>query len=244
MAYSFSGRVRYSEIGENGLLTLPGVLNYFQDCSTFQSEAVGLGMKVLKERKRFWVLSAWQVIINRYPELGEDIRTSTWAYGFRGFMGMRNFTMDTEAGESLAYANTYWSYIDAENGLPVKLTPEDTRGYELPDGTMEPKLDMDYAPRKIRLPGECKEEENFVIQKHHLDTNHHVNNCQYVRMAMDYLPEDYQISQMRAEYKQQARLHDTICPVRATVDNKELILLNDTEGDPYAVVEFMRKQDI
>ena len=102
MAYSFSGRIRYSEIGENGLLTLPGVLNYFQDCSTFQSEAVGLGMKVLKERKRFWVLSAWQVIINRYPELGEDIRTSTWAYGFRGFMGMRNFTMDTEAGESLA----------------------------------------------------------------------------------------------------------------------------------------------
>ena len=49
MAYSFSGRVRYSEIGENGLLTLPGVLNYFQDCSTFQSEEVGLGMEVLKE---------------------------------------------------------------------------------------------------------------------------------------------------------------------------------------------------
>ena len=31
MKYSFSGRVRYSEIGENGLLTLPGVLNYNQD---------------------------------------------------------------------------------------------------------------------------------------------------------------------------------------------------------------------
>ena len=44
MAYSFSGRVRYSEIGENGLLTLPGILNYFQDCSTFQSEEVGLGI--------------------------------------------------------------------------------------------------------------------------------------------------------------------------------------------------------
>ena len=49
MAYSFSGRVRYSEIGENGLLTLPGILNYFQDCSTFQSEEVGLGIDILKE---------------------------------------------------------------------------------------------------------------------------------------------------------------------------------------------------
>ena len=63
MKYSFSGRVRYSEIGENGLLTLPGVLNYFQDCSTFQSEEVGLGISVLKDWKRFWVLSAWQVIV-------------------------------------------------------------------------------------------------------------------------------------------------------------------------------------
>ena len=95
MAYSFSGRVRYSEIGENGRLTLPGILNYFQDCSTFQSEEVGLGLEVLKNRKRFWVLSAWQVIVDRYPALGEKIRTSTWAYGFRGFIGMRNFTMDT-----------------------------------------------------------------------------------------------------------------------------------------------------
>ena len=100
MAYSFSGRVRYSEIGENGLLTLPGILNYFQDCSTFQSEEVGLGIDILKEWKRIWVLSAWQVVVDRYPYMGERIKTSTWAYGFRGFMGLRNFTMETEAGNA------------------------------------------------------------------------------------------------------------------------------------------------
>ena len=122
MAYSFSGRVRYSEIGENGLLTLPGILNYFQDCSTFQSEEVGLGIDILKEWKRIWVLSAWQVVVDRYPYMGERIKTSTWAYGFRGFMGLRNFTMETEGGERLAYANTFWTYIDAENGLPVRLS--------------------------------------------------------------------------------------------------------------------------
>ena len=147
MIYSFDGRVRYSETGENGLLTLPGILNYFQDCSTFQSEEVGLGLKVLKEWKRFWVLSAWQVIVERYPALGEQIRTSTWAYGFRGFMGFRNFTMDTADGERLAYANTFWTYINRENGVPVRLTERDMEGYGL-----EEKLEMDYAPRKIVLP--------------------------------------------------------------------------------------------
>ena len=110
MSYSFSGRVRYSETGENGLLTLPGILNYFQDCSTFHSEEIGNGMKILKEKNKFWVLSAWQVVVNRYPALGEEVVTSTWPYSFRGFMGQRNFTMDTKEGERLAYANTFLDF--------------------------------------------------------------------------------------------------------------------------------------
>ena len=46
MSYSFKGRVRYSEIGENGCLTLPGIQDYYQDCCTFQSESIGQGMEV------------------------------------------------------------------------------------------------------------------------------------------------------------------------------------------------------
>ncbi len=149
MIYSFDGRVRYSETGENGLLTLPGILNYFQDCSTFQSEEVGLGLKVLKEWKRFWVLSAWQVIVERYPALGEQIRTSTWAYGFRGFMGFRNFTMDTADGERLAYANTFWTYINRENGVPVRLTERDMEGYR-----MEEKTGNGLCPQENRFTRE------------------------------------------------------------------------------------------
>ena len=98
---------------------------------------------------------------------------------------------------------------------------------------------MDYAPRKIKLPGEYEQQEAFAVQKHHLDTNHHVNNCQYVQMAMDYLPADFRIHQMRAEYKQQARLHDVICPARAVEDTKTTILLNDQKSEPNAIVEFM-----
>ena len=52
MSYSFKGRVRYSEIGEDGCLTLPGIQNYYQDCCTFQSENIGQGMEALEERQR------------------------------------------------------------------------------------------------------------------------------------------------------------------------------------------------
>lgn len=235
MFYTFEGRVRYSEIGEDGRLTLPGILNYFQDCCTFHSEAAGQGMKAVKGRNQTWVLSSWQVVVNRFPAMGELVVTGTGPYDFKGFTGFRNFYMDTRDGERLAYANSCWTNLDLATGLPKRITPEDTAGYELVE-----KLDMDYAPRKISLPqsaGEAKEA--FSVQKHHLDTNHHVNNCQYIRMAQDFLPEGFAIHQMRAEYKKQAVLQDTICPVVYPEKDRVIIVLNNEEQTPYSIVEFI-----
>lgn len=42
MNYSFNSRVRYSETGENGKLTLPGVLNYFRIAVHFMRSRSGL----------------------------------------------------------------------------------------------------------------------------------------------------------------------------------------------------------
>ncbi|MGN0381038.1 MAG: acyl-[acyl-carrier-protein] thioesterase, partial [Suilimivivens sp.] len=36
--YTYKSRIRYSEIDEGGNLRLETLLDYFQDCSTFQSE--------------------------------------------------------------------------------------------------------------------------------------------------------------------------------------------------------------
>ena len=63
--YEFEGKVRYSEIDHRATMTLPALINYFQDCSTFQSEQLGYGMDVLKKEKKAWVLAYWQVIVKR-----------------------------------------------------------------------------------------------------------------------------------------------------------------------------------
>ena len=235
MSYSCESRVRFSEIGENGCLELPGILDYFQDCCTFESEETGLGMEALKARKRAWVLSSWQVVVKRYPKLGEHIKVTTIPYSFRGFMGMRNFILETAEGERLAWANSYWSHINTETGLPEKLTPADTDPYNLGE-----KLEMDYAPRKIALPKEVVKQEAFSVQKHHLDTNHHVNNCQYIRMAADYLPEDFVVHQLRAEYKRQALLGNVIIPEVYAAEDKVTVILNAEDQELYAIVEFTK----
>ena len=129
MNYSFNSRVRYSETGEDGRMTLPGVLNYFQDCCTFHAESIGLGGEVLKARNRAWVLSSWQVVVDEYAKMGTEIKITTVPYEFKGFMGMRNFIIEDAEGKKLAWANSNWTHLDISTGLPARLTPADTDNY-------------------------------------------------------------------------------------------------------------------
>ncbi|MCI8599507.1 MAG: acyl-[acyl-carrier-protein] thioesterase [Lachnospiraceae bacterium] len=230
--YSFNSKVRYSEVGEDKKLSLYGIVNYFQDCSTFQSEELNVGVGVLEAMHRVWVLSAWQIVVKRYPSLCEEIQTSTWPYQFQGFCGYRNFTMTDKNGELLAYANTLWSFLDTDTGRPARVPKEIEKVYIL-----EEKLDMEYASRKVPMPGEGEEKEPFAVQPQHLDTNHHVNNGQYIQMAQKYMPLDFVIRQMRAEYKKSAHLGDLIYPVMSQKDGIYTIGLCDEEKHPYAVVE-------
>ena len=46
--YTTEGRIRFSEVDHTRRITLPGIVNYFQDCSTFQSEDLGLGIDALQ----------------------------------------------------------------------------------------------------------------------------------------------------------------------------------------------------
>ena len=138
--YSFDSFVRYSEVGEDKKLTLDGIINYFQDCSTFQSEELQVGVERLEALQRVWVLSSWQIVIDRYPALCEKIRISTWPYQFQGFLGWRNFTMTDGDGKLLAWANSLWTFLDTQTGRPARVPEEIEKAY-----TLEEKLDMEYA---------------------------------------------------------------------------------------------------
>ena len=49
--YTYESRVRFSEVDHYETMTLPSIINYFQDGSIFQSEDIGLGVDYLKEKK-------------------------------------------------------------------------------------------------------------------------------------------------------------------------------------------------
>ncbi|MBQ9027718.1 MAG: acyl-[Lachnospiraceae bacterium] len=232
--YSFDGRIRYSEVDRSRRLTVEKTIDYFQDCSSFQSEDLGVGLDYMERNKIAWVVNYWQIRFLRRPCMGESVRTGTAPYEFKGIMGMRNFMMETPEGERLAAANSVWTLLDLEKMYPMRIPAELKDKYKLC-----PKLEMDYKPRKIAVPGGGGERmQELEVKFHHLDTNRHMNNAQYVHFAAMYLPADSEVKELRVEYRRQALLGDRIEPVLYHIGDKILLTsLNGEDGRPYAVVE-------
>ena len=206
--YSFNSRIRYSETDEGGKLTAAGIINYMQDCSTFHSEDAGVGVETLNIRRKAWMLSSWQILIDRYPRLGENVVISTWHNESRGINGFRNFLISSPEGERMVRAGSVWFLYDLDKGVPVRVREEDTAPY----GTPGPKLDLGKVPKRIILPGEYEEREPVAVLRHHLDSNHHVNNAQYIEMACELIPPYLTVREIRAEYRKAAVLGDVLYP--------------------------------
>lgn len=233
--YTFDSRIRYSETDNFARLTIASLINYFQDCSTFQSEDLGVGVEYMAEHHLAWVLASWQICIERYPALCEKVTVGTKPYELKGFLGLRNFLMYDGDGKPLAKANSIWSLIDADTGKPAMIPEEVKARYP-----MEPREEMEYAPRKISIPAGGDRGEPITIERHHLDTNQHVNNQQFIEIALGALPENFEVSQLRAEYKKQVFLQDIITPVVVKTDKGYIVSLEDTNGVSVMAAEFMK----
>lgn len=230
--YTFDSRVRYSEIAANKQLRLSSIVNYFQDCSTFQSEDIGKGLLYFAKQKRAWILTSWQIIIEQLPELGDCITIGTWAYSATHAYAGRNFILK-KGPKTCAIANSIWVLVDTEKQCPVRITDNDLSGY-----CMEAQYDMPAVKRKIPVPTDCDSYPAILIDKDQIDTNQHVNNARYIQLAECYLPESFHVHQIRAEYRSSALLGSTILPkVHLDSTTCTIVLTNET-NQIYAIVAF------
>ena len=231
--YQIETRIGYSQLDSKGTLSPAAVIDLFQDCSNFQSMSIGEDVEFFKRIHRAWILSSWQIIFDELPGLGEEVVVSTAAYKFTSMFGLRNFQLATKAGKVLAKANSNWVYVDADTKKPLRITDDIGKPYYTGD---EP-LDMEYASRKVPVPKELETGKEFPVMKYHLDTNNHVNNACYVQFALEYVPENFKIRQMRVEYRQSAVYGDVILPYYFCGDaSTTVVLKNREDGSTFAVV--------
>lgn len=233
--YSFKSKVRYSELAPDKKLSLVSIINYFQDCCTFEAEHFDVGLEWLGKHRTAWMLTSWQIHIIRRPEYCEDIEITTWACGFKYFIGKRSFLIRTLSGEVLVYALSDWAYVNVDKGLPEKNVPEKeikAYGLDVPIDKRFEEFGINENPEKVILKGKIDTEfanafcmdmdekavtgRGIRVSGEHLDTNDHVNNGQYVAIALSAFPMDSDVKIFRAEYKMQSKLGDVLYPVIST----------------------------
>ena len=231
--YEMAGRVRYSEVDHEGKLTISALINYLQDCCTFQSEDLGIGLPFLKERKIGWFVTSWWIHVDRLPRMGDQITVRTWPYDFKGFLGYRNFILADADGETLVEVNSLWILMNLESGKPVRLPKEMREAF-----VMEPALPRDWGARKREVDPEAPEVYRFVVQGMHIDTNGHMNNEKYVAAAQECMPEQLRASEIYVEYKKSAMKGDEVICKRSEIPGGVRICLCDQEQNVFSIVEY------
>lgn len=229
--YSFSSRVRYSECDDQARLSLVSLINYLQDCSTFQTESLGLGLGFLAERHFAWLLAAWQIEILERPRFCDPIEVRSWCYGMTRTFAQRNFQIVRPDGTPYVNADSLWFTFDTEAGRPCRI-PESEQAYLMG----EERLPMPPTERKLKTEGPYVEGDPIIVSTQHLDTNRHVNNAQYVLMAAEALPDDLDPRRICVQYRLQAHQGDVLIPRIRTIDDVHTVELVFEDGTSCAVV--------
>ncbi len=237
--YSFSSVVRYSECDADGNISIPALINYLQDCSTFHTESIGHGVSYLAEHHFAWFIMAWQISIDRLPRYCEHITVSTWCYDLKATSAKRNFVIRGEDESVIVRADSLWVTVDTRTGSPMRV-PEGEDVYLSDDAP----LDLPPTRRKLKVTGMGMPRGPIAITEHHLDSNHHVNNGQYISMAdhvLRTMDGTFDPQTVLVQYRRPATLGDTLVPVVYTEDQGYAVDLTDADGERYCIVRMIRR---
>ena len=233
--YTFNTRVSYSRVDKNGQVPLYEIMNYLQDCSTFHSEDLGVGVEYMKSIAKAWVVVAYKIKINRPIMLGQEICVGTAPTSFDSLFGKPQYFIKDDKGGYSVQADTIWVLIDFEKRRPTRITEEVSAKYEL-----ETVFEGVTAKRKMKLKGERKRLPSFEVKKTYIDNNGHMNNADYLRAAMEYLPEGFACKEMEIVYNKEAMEGETIIPYISEEKDGIGISFEDEKGELHATIKLIK----
>ncbi len=232
--YTLDYKVTTSCCDSKGRLKLYSALQMMQDCSEMWIDSEPQARKFFKDNNMTQLLATRQVEVVRVPRFKEELSVTTSIYEVMPMYGFRNtFIRDAQGGD--CYRT--WSmgaFVDLATGKLARIADD-----AIASLTLEPKQEMNYRGRRIILPKQDGTVlESVQVMRADIDYNHHMNNANYVRIAMELLPEDFEVKDMRVEYRIAARQGDLLTPTLYPIDGGYIVALA-IDGQPSAIIEFL-----
>lgn len=232
--YSLNYKVTTSTCDSEGKLKLYSALQMMQDCSEMWIDSEPCVKQYFSEQNMTQLLASRQVEIIRVPEYKEQLTVTTSVYGMKSMFGFRN-TFIYDADMNPCYKT--WSmgaFVDKSTGK-LKRVDEAT----IAAMHIEQKQEMNYRDRRIILPKEEGQRQDAVrVLRADIDYNKHMNNANYIRMAMELLPDGFNVRELRVEYRVAAKLCDILIPTLYPIDGGIVVSLSIGE-EVAAICEFL-----
>ena len=231
--YSLNYQVTTSTCDSEGRLKLYSALQMMQDCSEMWIDSEPGVKQYFTEQNMAQLLASRQVEVMRVPLFKESLTVTTSVYGMKPMFGFRNtFIYDAE-GKPCYRTWSMGAFVDKSDGK-LKRIDEAT----LDSMHLDPQLELNYQDRRIILPKEGgKTLEPIRVLRADIDYNKHMNNANYVRVAMELLPEDFEVRGLRVEHRVAAKLTDQLIPTLYEQDGTYIVALS-VGNEVSAIIEF------
>ena len=234
--YQIEKLVSASHVGNDRRLTLSAAVDFMQDCSFFQINSLSKLMEEFAQKNMAMYVISRQMDILDMPKFNDQLIVRTWVWNLNNLFGSRNTVIYDQNGTPKVISYAMGAFVNLSDGQPATISD----GVEK-DILIEEKLDMEYLPRKIKLPDvKPVELKPIAVLKSHIDLYNHVNNAKYIMVASDLLPVGFQTKRMRVEYKIPAKQGNVFFPLCYEMENRVIISLNNQAGGTYAIVEFWK----
>ncbi|MEW5852544.1 MAG: acyl-ACP thioesterase domain-containing protein [Myxococcota bacterium] len=120
-AFTWSPRVRSSEIGPDGLLKPLSALHLLQETGVLASEANGYGPQRYLEMGMTFMVYQLDVVFDGPARLGDTLVAKSWVSDFKLVRSRRETVVTTQDGAPVFRANVMWIFMDAATRRPAKM---------------------------------------------------------------------------------------------------------------------------
>ena len=232
--YSLTYRVTTSTCDSNGRLKLYSALQMMQDCSEMWIDSEPAVRDYFQEQNMTQLLASRQVQVVRVPSFKETLTVTTSVYEVKSMFGFRNTFIYDAQGRPCYKTWSMGAFVDKTTGH-LKRADEQL----MSTLTLEPRLEMDYRDRRIIL-GQADGEAMpaVMVMRADIDYNRHMNNANYVRVAMELLPADFLVTGLRVEYRAAARCGDVLVPTVYRPEPDVVVVALAIGETVAAIVEF------
>ena len=183
-------QILYQHIDCNFKLSIGSMLHFFTDLSLYHTEQSGFSFDYLEANDYYWVMTAMEIEIERYPMLNEEVIVSTEGYNLKKFNAYRIFDITDNERNRIASAKSIYMLINHKRNRPMRIPDEMYDGY-----LIERNREDVFYIEQLSLPEEVESQRNYLVDYRDIDTNQHANNVCYAEWALESL--DYQF---RKEY--------------------------------------------